>query len=404
MVDRDLVLSIAQHHSSFYLYQEAILQRQALALTKELPDVSLLYSLKANPHPRILDTLFALGFGADAASCQEVQISQRKGLSKEHILYSAPGKTMEDLAQTLESSTLVADSILEVQRIEQLAKNRGIVVPIGIRINPDFGFDVDTGVPSKFGIDQDQVFAHMPLFQQMKHIQIVGIHVHLRSQELQAHALQTYHNRVFQLAGQVQQALGKELAFVNLGSGLGIPYEQDDPPLDVQPVAQSLCQQVQAFHSHSPRTQFFLETGRFVVGESGLYCTTVVDKKISHGKTFVILDKTLQGFIRPSLAQLVRKYDQGPSPAPCEPLFTTANPCQILALTNETQRETVTLVGNLCTAADVIAQDISLPKLSCGDVLVLTNAGSYGAVLSPMQFSSHTPPAQLYLTNQGDIL
>ena len=89
---------------------------------------------------------------------------------------------------------------------------------------------------------------------------------------------------------------------------------------------------------------------------------------------------------------------------PAEPLFTGLNAFQFLPLSEKEPNETVTLVGNLCTAADVIAEDVVMPHLECGDSVVITNAGSYAAVLSPMQFSTQEPPVELFLTQTGDVL
>ena len=147
-----------------------------------------------------------------------------------------------------------------------------------------------------------------------------------------------------------------------------------------------------------------METGRYVVGKSGHYVVKVLDRKESMGTTFIILSNTLNGFIRPSLGQLVMGYAKDADPAGSEPLFTNRDAFQFIALTDERKQETVTLVGNLCTAADVIAKDISMPRLKQGDVIAITNAGSYGAVLSPMQFSSQTPPQQLLLRCDGTVV
>jgi len=87
-----------------------------------------------------------------------------------------------------------------------------------------------------------------------------------------------------------------------------------------------------------------------------------------------------------------------------EPLVTCANDFEFIPLTEEKEKEVVNLVGNLCTATDVVAKDILLPKLKIGDIVVITNAGSYAAVLSPMQFSSQGPLAQLFLLSNGNVI
>ena len=147
-----------------------------------------------------------------------------------------------------------------------------------------------------------------------------------------------------------------------------------------------------------------IEVGRYAVCKSGLYVTKVMDKKTSHGTTYLILKNTLNGFIRPSLAKLVEHYAVEETPASSEPLFTARDAFQFLTLKDEAPSETVTLVGNLCTATDVIAENIPMPHLECGDTVIITNAGGYAAVLSPLQFSSQERPAELFLTQSGEVI
>ena len=98
------------------------------------------------------------------------------------------------------------------------------------------------------------------------------------------------------------------------------------------------------------------------------------------------------------------RYAQEATLTAAEPLFTGPNAFQFLPFSKRGSLETVTLVGNLCTAADVIAEDICMPRLECGDNVVITNAGAYAAALSPMQFSAQEKPVEVFLTQAGDIL
>lgn len=135
-----------------------------------------------------------------------------------------------------------------------------------------------------------------------------------------------------------------------------------------------------------------------------MYVTTVLDKKISYGKTYIIVKNTLNGFIRPSMARMVEKYASEILPEPSEPLFTCKDAFEFITLKENIDMEKVTLVGNLCTATDSIVEDINLSRLECGDVIIITNAGSYAAVLSPMQFSSQEKPVELFMTKNGEVL
>ncbi len=398
-----IISHLATAHESFYLYDAAQIAANAQRLQRHMPSAHFLYSLKTNPNPHVVDCILAQGLGVDAASVNEVNIGVQHGLSKRNIQYSAPGKPLQAIADTITQATLIADSLGEVARIAQVASEKGICAEIGVRLNPNFTFDGQGGSPSKFGIDEDDFFAQLAAMRALPSLRIVGLHLHIRSQVLRQDLLVRYYQNVLALAERVQQALGTPLAFVNMGAGLGIPYEPTDTPLDLADFGSAAQGVMQAFAAQFPTTALYIETGRYLVGGAGIYATHVLDKKTSHGKTFVILANTLNGFIRPCLAQLVAQYQPEGTPAPSEPLYICKTPAQCHVLHESATQETVTLVGNLCTASDVVAKDVLLPTLAVGDVVAFTNAGSYAAVLSPMQFSSQTPPKELLLGVDGKI-
>ena len=399
--DRSAVTKLAENHESFYLYDERIILKNIESLLENFEGVRFLYSAKANPHPCVLNCILSEGIGVDAASLREVMMGRENGLKKHDIYYSAPGKNLYDIDAALEHCVIIADSVNEVDRIQTAAERHGIVAEIGIRINPNFTFDGDVGFANKFGIDEDTVFAMLDTWKSYKNIKITGIHVHSRSQELNGKLIADYYGRMFVLAERFQTALGEKLAFVNMGSGIGIPYAEDDKPVDLKTLGSAMTELVKANRKKLPEAQIFIETGRYLVGKSGVYVTHVLDKKVSHGKTFVLLSNTLNGFVRPSVAQMVESYTDEAKPANSEPMYTGRGAFGFVPLTETTETEVVTVTGNLCTGTDVIAKNVELPKLECGDVFVITNAGSYAAVLSPMQFASLTPPAQIFLGKAG---
>ncbi len=392
----------AQSQESFYLYEEVGILAAARRLCTGFPDVSFLYSIKCNPHPRVVKALLGQGFGADTASLGEVLLARQLGAKPGQIFYSAPGKTDADLAQAMGQCILIADSLGELRRLDAIAGRQGLHLEVGVRINPDFSFAGEGGAPSKFGIDEEQLYPFLSE-NTYPNLTVTGIHVHLKSQELNAGILAAYYGRMAALAQRVSQALGRPLDYVNMGSGIGIQYTETDIPLDVDALGRAAQQELAAFRQANPGTRIIIEVGRYAVGNHGFYVTHVVDKKTSHGKTYLILKNTLNGFLRPSLARLVCKYAGETTPAGTEPLFTAPDAFQFRTLKEDGPQEKVSLVGNLCTAADVIAEDVDLPRLEVGDVVYITNAGSYAAVLSPMQFSGQEPPKELFLTQAGKI-
>ena len=404
MINKNIIMEQVDKHESFYIYDEQGIVENTNRLITDINGVEFLYSIKSNPAIKVVESVFKQGFGADAASLEEVRLARRLGLEADRILYSAPGKSINDLVEAYGLSILIADSINEVHMIQEIAKSRCEVAEIGIRINPDFTFFGDSGIPSKFGIDEDQVFDLLSKWDQFSNVKVIGLHVHSRSQELDHTVLEKYYSRMFELTAAFQDSIGSKLEFVNMGSGLGIPYSSSDSPLDTDLLGKRFSLLKERFNHELSDTRIILETGRYAVGNSGTYVTHVLDKKVSKGTTYVILANTLNGFLRPSIAQLVRAYSGNNPVFGSEPLFTDFDSFSFEAFTEETEYEIVTLVGNLCTSTDIVAKDILMPKLNKGDIVLIPNAGSYAWVLSPIQFSSQKPPVQLYLTSNGDVI
>ena len=358
--------------------------------------------MKCNPNHNVLSCVFENGFGADATSLGEVIKAYESGLPKERIYYSAPGKTFKDIEDSIEKSYIIVDSIEEIGRIQNVAENKGITAEICIRINPEYSFTDEQGYFSKFGVDQDYAFDFLS-GDGYKNVKVNGLHVHLKSQELDTDVLIRHYTNILKLAEKFIAACGT-LDYINLGSGIGVQYAPEDVPVDMQSLSSAVNSQLDKFREAHPETKIMMETGRYTVCKSGTYVTKVVDRKVSHGKTIILLKNTLNGFFKPSLAQLVTSYSPDEYPAVAEPLFTCKDAFEIVPLVDDEPSETVTIFGNLCTATDIVAADALMPYLKYGDIVTFTNAGSYAAVLSPMQFSSQEKPVELFLTAGGEVI
>ena len=397
MADRQVLMQQLQYHNSFYLYEESCILNSIHRLKGNFPGAQFLYSMKCNPAGRVLDTVFSQGIGADAASLGEVDAAWKRGVAPDLIYFSAPARTEADLRAAWGRCVIIADSLHELDMIRRIAAEKGETPAVGVRINPNFTFAADEGVAGKFGIDEAALWNA-----DLSGLNIVGIHVHAKSQELSADVLAHYYENMFSLIERVQQRLGVTLRFANFGSGLGIPFAPGEEPLDVEGLGKRFQEMHQACAQKWPQLKILIESGRYIVGKNGTYVTRVLDKKVSHGKTFVLLYGTLNGFARPAVGEMVRSLSD--HPFPYEPIFTHVQASALLPLTDHTDTETVTLAGNLCTSADIIARDITLPRMEIGDGLALDNAGCYAAVMTPMQFAFLTPPAQLFLTADGRVM
>ena len=393
---KEIIKKYAERHDSFYLYDEAVIAEKIQELQCCYPHAAFLYSVKCNPNRDVLGAVFSRGFGADAASAGEVKLAVEFGLAKNRIYYSAPGKTLSDIKNTMDQAILIADSLREVARIQQAAQEKGAVLDIGLRINPLFSYPDGEPLPAKFGIDEE---AAVDLIKSNPYpnVRINGLHIHLRSQSLDGEGLAIYYKKIFETAERLQAVSPVEFDYLNMGSGMGINYGPDDEALDIPGLASVVCEEAKRFQQRHPQTKILMETGRYVTGHAGVYVTKVVDKKISRGKTFVLLKNTLNGFVRPSMARMAEFFAGGEEPRSNEPFFTSSDAFQFIPLSDSQEIEWVTLVGNLCTAADVIAEDVWMPVLEEGDFVVISNAGAYAASITPMQFSSQEKPAEIFL-------
>lgn len=394
----DKIKEIAGTHDNFYFYDGSRIGQAITTMKEAFGNARILYSVKTNPNKDILRLVQSRGLGADAASIGEVLLCREMGFKADSIYYSTLGKTEKDIRCAIDQSIIIADSLNEIRIIDKVAQAQGVIAEIGVRINPDYSFDALSkgGLPSKFGIDEEQFFAHWDHLSQLPYVKIVGLHVHLRSQETDECKLFSYIQNTLDLASKVQDSLNTKLKFLNLGSGIGIKYPGCANDMNMDSLSAKSADAIRLFSDRFPDTSILIESGRYIVGESGWYITKVLDKKVSKGKTFVILKSTLNGFIRPSIAKLIEECSGGQSIAGHEPLYTCNEPSKIIVLNDNVKEEKVTLVGNLCTATDVVATDVNLPLLQPGDIVAFTHAGSYAAVLTPFQFSLHEKPLEFF--------
>lgn len=394
------LFALAQEHAPCYLYEYDVLRQQVETLRETFPRYDLLYSVKANPFPPVVRALADLGLGADAASAQEVLLSRRCGMAAEDIFFSAAGKTEAALETAWEEGELIADSLGEVSRIGALCRKKGQRRAIGVRLNPAFGMGGAVGSASKFGINEEDLPELKKLLATLP-VTVEGIHVHLRSQNLDADVLGGCYRDSWALAKRVQTVLDHPLRYVNFGSGVGVAYDrQFEQPMDLARL-RTYTDAIAAENDDTLRARLMIETGRFLTAEAGTYWLKVVDKKTSRGKTYVIVENCMNGLQKPALAAMLRHAVPEGTLSPYEPLFTAEWAFPIVAHGDSSTTETVDIVGNLCCAADVLAEGFTGPKLAVGDLIEVRNAGAYACTLTAQRFSGHRPPEELLVYADG---
>ena len=389
-----------KEHAPCYIYSKQIIDDACEELKRELPGFDFLYSIKANPFEPVVRTIASHGFGADAASWREVEESLACGIAKEDIYFSCPGKTEMDLRNAWGKCVIVADSLHELTLIQKLAAEKSVQATVGLRVHPQYAMGSGTVSASKFGVDLEQTEALKKTLAECPDVHINGMHVHLRSQVLDAETIGQYYEDTMKTALWLQKECGMVMEFINFGSGIGTVYDRvKEKPVDLAALRQKTAVLMEMNKELNAR--LIIETGRFVVCHAGRYITPVVDKKTSHGTTYLIVPNGMNGFLRPAIAALIANVAKGQEVPGMEPLFTTADEFEIHVLNDCEEMETVNVVGSLCTALDVIKNNVTLNKAEPGDLIEITNAGSYAFPLSPQLFSSHSIPMQYLETEEG---
>ena len=267
-----------------------------------------------------------------------------------------------------------------------MGKASGIRPRVALRVNPDFelkssGMRMGGGA-RPFGIDSEQVPDVLGQLKTMD-LDFRGLHIFSGSQNLRPERLVEAQNATFELACRIARQADVTLHTLNIGGGFGIPYFPGEQPLDVTPIMHNLHQQAIACRKQLGPVKIILELGRYLVGEAGVYICKIIDRKVSRGKTYLVADGGLHHHLAASgnFGQVIRKN------------YPVLNPERV----SGGPRETVTVVGPLCTPLDILADDMEIGAAEVGDHIAVLQSGAYGYSASPLGFLSHPPPAQYLL-------
>ena len=364
----------------FYAYDRQLISQRVNTLRATLPDqIQLHYAIKANPMPAVVQHLCQLVDGFDVASKGEMKIALDTPMPAKHISFAGPGKTDQELRQALASGIVInVESENELKRIVKIGEQSGHTPTIALRINPNYkvtssGMKMGSG-PQQFGVDEEAAPRILESLDDYA-VNFHGLHIFWGSQNLNEKAIQQAHSKTFQLALKLSEYCRSPLKLLNIGGGLGIPYFPGEQRLQLQPVADNLAYLLDNFKTKLPDTTVATELGRYLVGEAGIYVCKVVDRKKSHGQTFLITNGGLHHHLAASgnFGQVLRKNF----------------PVAIGNKMAHEIKESVSVVGPLCTPLDLLADKIELPEGEVGDLIVIFQSGAYGYSASPRAFLSH---------------
>ncbi len=369
-----------------FVYSRALLDARMADLRAALPSrVGVNFAVKANPHPAVISHMAPLVDGFDIASSGELALCVAAGIDPRRISFAGPGKRNDELeAAILAGVTLNCESEGEGLRALAIGQRIGIAPRIAVRVNPSFvmtGSGMKMGGGAKqFGIDAEKVPA---IARRLiaEGAEWRGLHIFTGSQTLSADAIIEAQGNVLALAAELGDAIGHGLPKLNMGGGLGIPYFPGDLPVDLAKVGDSLAERFEHLPPVLAETDLCIELGRYLVGEAGVYLTRIIDRKESHGVTFLITDGGLHHQLAASgnFGTVVRRN----------------YPSAIATRYGQEATEEVNIVGCLCTPLDRLADNAAMPRADVGDLVAVFCAGAYGATASPSAFLGHGPAAEM---------
>jgi diaminopimelate decarboxylase len=359
-----------------FVYDLALVDAKIARFRAAFAGVHLHYAMKANPYLPLLKHVGSSVQGVDLASGGELLMALEAGLDPKAMSFAGPGKRDADLGEAIAAGvTLNCESEGEVERALTIAGKLGRTPLLAVRVNPDFeikGSGMRMGGGAKpFGVDAARVPALVRRIL-AGGAEWRGFHIFAGSQALDPDALIEAQAATLALAAELSQAAGAAPPLVNLGGGFGIPHFHGEQTLDVEKVGVALGEGLAGRAEILRDTLFAIELGRWLVGECGVYLTRIVDRKVSHGKTFLVTDGGMQHQLAASgnFGQIVRRN----------------YPVAIASRFGVEAQEEVSIVGCLCTPLDRLADDVMMPRADVGDLVAVFLAGSYGLSASPQAF------------------
>ncbi|WP_420585188.1 diaminopimelate decarboxylase [Ruegeria sp.] len=352
----------------FYVYSTATLLRhfQLFDDALEGTDHLVCYAMKAASNQAILKTLAQASAGMDVVSGGEYLRAKAAGVPGDKIVFSGVGKTADEIRTALTGGVrqFNVESEPEMEVINAVALELGVVAPITVRVNPDVDAKTHAKIATgksenKFGIPiarASEVYAHAAT---LPGLEVIGIDVHIGSQLTELEPFELAYTKVAELTEQLR-AEGHNIRRLDLGGGLGIPYTRanDAPPLPVEYGAL-----IKKTLGHLG-CEIEIEPGRLIAGNAGLMVSKVIYVKSGEGRDFLILDGAMNDLIRPAMYEAYHDIVAVKEPEP------------------GAEQQTYDIVGPVCESGDTFAKQRNMPPLAPGDLVAFRSAGAYGAVMA----------------------
>ena len=373
-----------------YVYSAATLTRHFRVFDEALAGMPHLvcYAMKATSNLAVIALLGGLGAGMDVVSGGEYRRARAAGVPGERIVFSGVGKTREEMRLALEGGIrqFNVESEPELFALSEVASGMGLRAPIAIRVNPDVDAKTHAKIATgksenKFGIPIARARAVYAVAAGLPGIEVVGVDVHIGSQLTELAPFENAFRKVGELA-EALRADGHLIRRLDLGGGLGIPYERTNeaPPLpfDYGEVIRRTVGRLGC--------EIEIEPGRLIAGNAGVLLSRVVYVKRGEGRDFLILDAAMNDLVRPAM------YDAWHDLIP------------VVEAPAGADLATFDVVGPVCETGDTFARGRLLPPVEAGDLMAFRSAGAYGAVMASEYNSRPLVPEVLVSGDQFTVV
>ncbi len=359
----DLQDLAARYGTPLYVYSRATLERHWNAFDQALDEHRHLicYAVKANSNVAVLALLARLGSGFDIVSAGELARVLYAGGDPSKVVFSGVGKTRVEMEQALEAGIRCfnVESSAELNRLNEVAAAHGAVAPVALRVNPDVDANthpyISTGLKeNKFGIPVDYALDAYQQAADAGHLRIEGVDCHIGSQLAEISPFVDALDRVLELVQRLED-LGIDIHHLDLGGGLGVRYQNEQPPSPQQYVRPLMARLANS------NKEILIEPGRAIAANAGILLTEVQYLKESDDKNFAIVDAAMNDLIRPALYSAWQ---------------------EIIPLVPRPQTGTIyDVVGPVCETGDFLGKQRQL-AVRQGDLLAIRSAGAYGFSMS----------------------
>jgi diaminopimelate decarboxylase len=354
-----------------YVYSEERLLDNIRTFTSayknRYPKVKVVYAYKANTSLALCSLLRKEGAGADVVSGGELHTALKVGVSGKDIIFSSNAKTDEELNSALDAGIIInLDSVQELEVLQELASKKNKKARVSFRLNPNIDPKthpkIATGLKTtKFGlhIEKDIAYEAYRKASEMQNIEIVGAQIHIGSQIKEIQSFVDAAEKLMEFVFGLKDRLGLNLEFIDLGGGLGVPYQDEKFPTP-DDVAKAVVPVIEKWNKKlGYEPELWLEPGRYVAANAGILLSEVQSVKETPYKKFINLNAGFNTLIRPAMYDAYHKIT-------------------VVGKEHWEANILYDIAGNVCETGDLFAKDRRLPKTDRGDIIAIHDVGAYG--------------------------